>query len=146
MITESITVTGNLNIVVLDQDHNIKESRQVKNLVVASGKNYIANRMTSNANVIMSHMAIGSGNASPTTSDTTLGGESARVALDSTTLNGNTITYVSTFGSGTGTGPITEAAIFNDPTTGTMLCRTRFDVVNKGNADIVVITWNVTVG
>lgn len=146
MITESITVTGNLNIVVLDQDNNIKDQRSIKNLVVASGKNYIANRMTSNANVIMSHMAVGSGNASPTTSDTALGSEITRVALDSTTLLANTITYVTTFGAGVGTGSITEAGIFNDPTAGTMLCRTRFDVVNKANTDIVVITWNVTVG
>lgn len=146
MITESITVTGNLSIVVLDENCNIKETRDVKNLVVASGKNYIADRMTSNANVIMSHMAIGSGNVTPTTSDTALVSEISRVVLDSTTLTGNTITYVTTYNAGVGTGSITEAAIFNDPSAGTMLCRTRFDVVNKANSDIVVITWNVTVG
>jgi hypothetical protein len=146
MITESITIKGSLNIVVFDQNNNVKDTRDIKNLVVASGKNYIANRMTSNANVIMSHMAIGSGNASPTTSDTTLGSEDTRIPLDSTTLTGNTITYVTTYGAGVGTGPITEAGIFNDPTAGTMLCRTRFDVVNKANTDVVVITWNVTVG
>lgn len=146
MLTESITVTGKLSIVVLDENSNVKETRDVKNLVVASGKNYIANRMTSNANVIMSHMAVGSGNATPTTSDTALGSEIARVVLDSTTLTGNTITYVTTYSAGVGIGPITEAGIFNDPSAGTMLCRTRFDVVNKANTDIVVITWNVTVG
>jgi len=146
MITESINVKGNLNVVVYDKDNNVKETRDVKNLVVASGKNYIANRMTSNANVIMSHMAIGSGNTAPTTSDTALGSEITRVALDSTTLTGNTVTYVTTYGAGVGTGSITEAGIFNDPTAGTMLCRTRFDVVNKSNTDIIVITWNVTVG
>lgn len=146
MITESITVKGNLSIVVLDENHQVKETRDVNNLVVASGKNYIANRMTSNANVIMSHMAVGSGNASPTTADTALGSEITRIALDSTTLNGNTITYLATYSAGVGTGPLTEAGIFNDPASGTMLCRTRFDVVNKANTDIVVITWNVTVG
>lgn len=146
MLTESITVKGHLSVVLFDGQKNIKDTREVKNLVVASGKNYIANRMTSNANVIMSHMAIGSGNATPTTSDTTLGAEFERIALDSTTLTGNTITYVTTYSAGVGTGSITEAAIFNDPSAGTMLCRTRFDVVNKANTDIVVITWNVTVG
>jgi len=146
MITESITVKGNLNVVLYDQNKNVKDTREVKNLVVASGKNYIANRMTSNANAIMSHMAVGSGNVSPTTADTALGSETARIALDSTTLAGNNITYVTTFSAGVGTGPITEAGIFNNSSAGTMLCRTRFDVVNKSNTDIVVITWNVTVG
>lgn len=146
MITESVSLRGNLNIVVYDGSNNVKDVRDVKNLVVASGKNYIANRMTANANAIMSHMAIGSGNTTPTTSDTALVTEVARVSLDSTTLTGNTVTYVTTYGAGVGTGPLTEAGIFNDPTAGTMLCRTRFDVVNKGNSDVVVITWNVVVG
>ena len=146
MITESITIKGNLDIVVLDENHNVRETRSVKNLVVSSGKNYIANRMTSNANVIMSHMAVGSGNVAPTVTDVALGSEITRIALDSTTLTANTITYVTTFGAGVGTGSLTEAGIFNDASAGTMLCRTRFDVVNKANSDIVVITWNVTVG
>jgi hypothetical protein len=146
MITEAISVKGNLDIVVYDENHDIKDTRQVKNLVVASGKNYIANRLTSNSNVTMSHMAIGSGNVAPTTSDTTLSNEITRVALDSTTLNGNVVTFVTTFGANVGTGALTESGIFNDAVAGTMLCRTRFDVVNKANTDIVVITWNITVG
>jgi len=146
MIADRIGIKGSLDVVIYDQHNNVKDKRHVSNLVVASGKNYIANRMTSNANVIMSHMAVGSGNTNPTTSDTVLGTEISRVALDSTTLNGNVITYVSTFGAGVGTGSLTEAGIFNDPTAGTMLCRTRFDVVNKANSDVIVITWNITVG
>jgi hypothetical protein len=90
-------------------------------------------------------MAIGSANVNPTTSDTALGTETARVALTSANVVSNVVTYVSTYAAGVGTGPITEAGVFNDPSVGTMLCRTRFDVVNKGNADIIVITWNVTV-
>jgi len=71
----------------------------------------------------------------------------ARVSLDSANVVSNTITYVATFPAGTGTGSLTEAGVFNSPSanSGTMLCRTRFDVVNKGVADIIVITWNVTV-
>jgi len=145
MLTESIALKGNLNIVVLDENQNIKESREVKNLVVAAGKNFISQRMTSNTTAVMSHMAIGTANVAPTTSDTALGTQVARVPLDSATVTNNTITYVSTFGIGVGPGPITEAGIFNDPSAGSMLCRTRFDVVNKGNSDIIVITWNVTV-
>lgn len=147
MIKDSFKIRGNLSIDVLDENDNLKDSREVNNLVVAVGKDYIADRMTSNATVIMSHMAIGGGNVVPATSDTVLVGEIARVALDSTTVTNNTITYVATYPAGTGTGSITEAGIFNDATanTGTLLCRTNFNVVNKANSDIVVITWNVTV-
>ena len=141
MLTESISVRGNLKIDLFDENQNIKDTRHLKNLVVATGKAH----STSNTTAVMSHMAIGSANVAPTTSDTALGTETARVALDSANVVSNTVTYVATYGAGVGTGPITEAGIFNNASTGTMLCRTRFDVVNKGAADFIVITWNVTV-
>jgi hypothetical protein len=147
MITESISVKGNLEILVLDENKQIKDSRKINNLVVAGGKNYIAARMTSNANVIMSHMAIGVANVAPSVSDTLLLGELARAAFDSVTLTANTISYVTTYNPGVGTGTLAEAGIFNNATanTGEMLCRTRFNEVNKAAGDTVVITWNVTI-
>ena len=145
MFTESIAVKGSLKIDLLDENQNIKDTRYIKNLVVATGKDHITARMTSNTEPVMSHMAIGSANVAPTTSDTALGVESARVSLDSANVISNTITYAATYGAGVGTGPITEAGIFNAAAAGTTLCRTRFDVVNKGAADIIAITWNVTV-
>lgn len=147
MLTESITVKGNLEILVLDENKQVKDQRKINNLVVSGGKNYIAARMTSNANVIMSHMAIGVANIAPTVSDTLLLGELARVAFDSVTVTANTISYVTTYSPGTGTGTLAEAGIFNSATanTGEMLCRTRFNEVNKAAGDTIVITWNVSV-
>lgn len=147
MITETISLQGNLDIVLLDENGILKDKRTVKNLVVASGKNYIASRMTSNASIFMNHMAIGTANINPATSQTFLLGENARVALDSATLISNTVTYTATFGAGVGTGTIAEAGVFNSPSanSGTMLCRTRFNEVNKSITDTIVITWNVTV-
>ena len=62
----------------------------------------------------------------PAAGDTTLGSESARVALTSTTASDNDVTYVATFSAGTpsSAAAITEAAIFNASSGGTMLCRT----------------------
>lgn len=147
MIQDSLKIKGKLNIKQYDEASNLKDERDVKNLVVAVGKAYIANRMSSNVEVILSHMAVGGGNVTATTSDTLLANEIARVSLDSTAVTNNVLTYAATFPAGTGTGSLTEAGIFNDPTanTGTMLCRTRFDVVNKAAGDTIVITWNVTI-
>lgn len=147
MFNETLKLRGNLDIVVYDEQKQVKDHRKVKNLVVASGKNYIASRMESNTAVIMSHMALGSGNIAPVTSDTTLSGEIDRIVLDSTTITNNTLTYVCTFPAGNATGTLAEAGIFNNPTanTGAMLCRTNFNEVNKGASDIIVITWNVVV-
>ena len=148
MFTESINLTGKLNIVLLDQFGNVKDTRDVKNLVVTAGKTVIASRMAGNTSPLMSRMAVGTSSVAATISDTTLGTAVAagNVALDSTTATTNTLTYVATFPAGTGTGALTEAGIFNGyPAVGSMLCRTVFSTVTKGAADVIVITWTVSI-
>ena len=141
MFTESINVKGNLEVILLDETGNQKDYRKINNLVVAVGKETIASRMVGNTTAIMSHMAVGSSNTAAATSQTALGTELGRVALDSSTRASNTITYVATFPAGTGTGSI----ILNASSSGNMLCRTAFGVVTKAAGDTVIITWNVTV-
>jgi len=145
MITDSVKVKGNLIILVKDESGDLKDKREIDNLVVTLGKNHIASRLTSNANVIMSHMAVGDSNTSAVVSQTGLGSELARVTLDSTTLDNATATYTATFGAGVGTGSLAEAGIFNAGSSGIMLCRTNFNAVNKAAGDTIVITWNVTI-
>lgn len=145
MFTESVNVKGNLEVVLLDETGSQKDYRKVDNLVVAVGKDVIASRLVGNTLAVMSHMAVGAGNTAAATSQTALGSELGRVALDSTGRSTNTITYIATFSAGTGTGTLEEAGIFNDGATGNMLCRTVFSPVNKAAGDTIVITWNVTV-
>lgn len=146
MINDAIKVTGELKITVTNPEGNVKQEVTIPNLVVTVGKNWIAGRMydTGIPNE-MSHMAIGTGTTSAAAGDTTLGTEAGRVALTSTTVSTNTVQYVATFSAGTGTGAITEAGIFNASSSGTLLCRTVFSVINKGAADTLGITWTVTV-
>tara|TARA_Y100001937_G_scaffold60289_1_gene82630 strand:+ start:3105 stop:3533 length:429 start_codon:yes stop_codon:yes gene_type:complete len=118
--------------------------QEVDNLVVTAGKGYVASRMAGTSATVMSHMAIGSGTSAAAASDTALGNELARTQLTSTNVSGADVTYVDTFGAGTGTGAVTEAAILNASSGGTMLCRTVFSVVNKGASDSMTITWVVT--
>ena len=145
MFTESVNIKGNLEVILLDENGNKKDYIKVNNLVVAVGKDVIASRLVGNTSAIMSHMAVGSSSTTATTSQTALGTELGRVALDSSSRASNTITYVATFPAGTGTGSITEAGILNASSSGNMLCRTVFGVVTKASGDTVVITWNVTV-
>ena len=117
----------------------------VPNLVVTTGKNFVASRIKDATTAAMSHMAIGTVSTAAVATDSALGGESARVALASTTVTGNVVNYIASFPAGTGTGAITEAGLFNASTAGTMFCRTTFAVVNKGASDSMTITWSVTV-
>jgi hypothetical protein len=145
MFTESVSIKGNLEVILLDEKGIQKDYRKIDNLVVAVGKQVIAARLVGNTIAIPSHMAVGSDATAAATGQTALGGELGRVVLDSTVRASNVLTYVATFPAGTGTGALAEAAILNAASTGNMLCRTTFSTVNKAAGDTIVITWNVTV-
>ena len=117
MFDSSLTLTGHLSV-----ELNGEVVQEIPNLVVTTGKGYVA-------------AAAG---------DTALGTEAARVALTSTTVSTNTVTYVATFPAGTGTASLTEAGILNGSSGGTLLCRTVFATVSKGSADVMSITWVIT--
>jgi len=144
MIQETIKATGKLNIKLFGPDGKIKEDKTVPNVVVTTGKTFIAARMVGTPTA-MSHMAIGSGTNDPVVGDTTLQTELGRVSLTSSASAGAVVTYIASFGAGTGTGAVTEAGILNASSAGTLLCRTEFAVVNKGADDSMTITWTITV-
>jgi hypothetical protein len=132
MIIDNMKAKGRLNIVLKDENGNIKDQREVDNLVVSAGLDYIASRMKDATATAMSHMALGSGTTAAAAGDTDL--ESvlgSREALDSTTVTDNTVQYVASFEAGDATGAVTEAGIFNASTAGSMLCRTVFSVVRR---------------
>lgn len=145
MFTESVSIKGNLEVILLDEKGIQKDYRKIDNLVVAVGKQVIAARLIGNTIAIPSHMAVGTDVTAAATGQTALGAEIGRVVFDSTARTTNVLTYVATFPAGTGTGALTEAAILNASSTGNMLCRTTFSTVNKAAGDTIVITWNVTV-
>lgn len=140
MLNDGLKLTGKLKIAL-----NGETVQEVNNLVVTDGKEYVASRMKDATATAMSHMAIGSGSTAAAAGNSSLGTELGRVALTSTTVSGAVVTYVATFAAGTGTGAVTEAGILNASSSGDLLCRTVFSVVNKGASDSMTITWTVTV-
>jgi hypothetical protein len=148
MINENLKLSGQLNIVLKDKTGTVKEQREVKNLVVDTGLAFIISRMTGTSKAVMSHMALGSGTTAAAAGQTDLVSVlGAREALDSTTIAGNNnekVVYVSSFEAGDGTGAVTEAGIFNASSSGDMLCRTVFSVVNKAADDTLSVTWTIT--
>lgn len=146
MISEStLSAKGNVQLEVFDKDGNLKESQEIKNVVVTVGLGYIASRMKDASATAMSHMAVGSGNTAAAAGNTTLETELGRVTLTSTTVSTNTVQYIGDFPAGTGTGAVVEAGVLNASSGGTLLCRTVFSVVNKGASDTLKVTWTITV-
>lgn len=145
MIKDSLKATGKLVLSLYDKNNNVKKVVEVPNLVVTTGLNFIASRMTGTTSAVMSHMAVGTNNATANTSQISLQAEVSRKALTGALATGSTITYNTTFGPGSGTGTLVEAGVFNAPTGGTMLCRTVFPAIVKEVDDILTINWLVTI-
>ena len=139
MIHDDLKLTGALTIALNDEI-----VQETENLVVTAGKDWVADRMN-DANAVMSHMAVGTGTTAAAAGQTALVTETDRNALTSTTVTNNAVAYVATWAAGDATAAITEAGIFDAASSGDMLARTVFSVVNKGAADSMTITWTVTV-
>ena len=145
MINDDLKLRGDVAIVLKDKNGNVKESREIKNLVVTAGLTFICSRMAGTSPAVMSHMALGSSATAAAAGQTDLVSIlGSREALDSTSASANTITYVSSFEAGEGTGAVAEAGIFNAASGSTMLCRTVFPVVNKQADDTMSVTWTIT--
>tara|TARA_R100000951_G_scaffold114111_1_gene117646 strand:- start:52 stop:498 length:447 start_codon:yes stop_codon:yes gene_type:complete len=144
MITEGLKLRGDVALVLRDKNGNIKDKRDIRNLIVDAGLNFICDRMKDDETA-MTHMALGSGTTAAAAGDTSLESQlGSREALDSDAVSGNTITYTSSFEAGDATGAVSESAIFNAASGGTMLCRTVFAVVNKAADDSLSISWSIS--
>ena len=144
-LQESQGMKGSLTIERTNSLGELVEKIFIPNLVVTTGKTFIASRIVGTATAVMSHMALGTGAVAPVVGDTTLGSEIGRVALASGTAAAAVATFTANFPAGTATGALTEAGIFNAASAGTMMCRTTFPVVNKAALDSISISWAVTV-
>lgn len=149
MITEKIKAIGVVSFELFDENGALKESGS-NNLVVDSGLAYIMSRVKDATANVMSHLAVGTSSTATADAQTTLISEIARISLTSTTIvttnvTGDSVQYVATFTPGVATGALTEAGLFNAGAAGTMLARTVFPVINKGDLDTLTITWKVTI-
>ena len=145
MINDNLKLRGDVAIVLKDKDGNIKDTREITNLVVNTGLTFICSRMAGTSAGVMSHMAVGSGTTAAAAGQTDLVSIlGSREALDSTSASSNTITFVSSFEAGEGTGAITESGIFNASSGGTMWARVTFPAVNKQADDTMSITHTIT--
>lgn len=129
-----------------DENMKLKAEWEKDNLVVTTGKEYIAGKMDDTVDpTAMSHMAIGTGATAEVIADTTLNTENARVGLDDTVNTAASVLYTATFGPGTGTGVLREAGILNAASAGALLCRVTFGAQTKAAGDTLTVSWIVNI-
>ena len=167
---DTLQLSGALSIILTDTTiDKIKQEVYVPNLVVTSGKQWIASRMIGVAVPVMGYMGLGTGTTNSGTdalalamtglgavtsgvgaSELTGNGYTRTVVTQSQTSNTADIVYAATFGAQNpniaSTGALLrEAGIFTTITAGTMLCRTVFPLVTKMPNDSLTITWTITI-
>lgn len=142
MLNDKLSLTGALTISV-----NGEVVREIKNLVVATGKALVAQNLQGGNVVPVTYMAVGTGTTPAAAADAALESELDRNALTVSggTQTGPEVLFESTWLPGDGTGALTEAGLFTAATGGVMLARTVFPVVNKGADDTISIAWTVTI-
>ena len=140
---DGIALTGKLTISLNDEI-----VQETNNLVVTAGKEWVAARMK-DTSTVMTHMGVGTGTTAAVIANTALetqhGDGRQTLTTSGGTVAGAVITFHRTFAAGNQTGAITEAGIFTASTSGTMLARTVFGVVNKSALDTMTISWAVTI-
>ena len=128
-----------------DKGMRCSEDHVIKNLVVDSGKAFLANRSISSAKNPISHVAIGSGTTPPAVGQTQLVAETARVALSTATSTNNVVNCAGTVPAGTGTGTVEEVALFNASVLGDMISRTLTGTITKPAGLGLQFSWTLTV-
>lgn len=138
--------TGHINIKLFDKDGNLKDERDIKNVVVTVGKNYLATWLTAatQSDYFMRYIGLGTGNTAATASDTALQTELSTRVAGTLTPSSNVWQNVAAFGPGVDTGVITEAGLFSASSGGTMFARQVFGAITKNAGDSLQVTWQVT--
>jgi hypothetical protein len=116
------------------------------NLVVTAGKTLLAQLIGQVGSTAPSHMACGNNGSATTAGMTALQGtEHTRVALTSTVVASNVVTYSASFSVGS---PISirEFGIFNALVGGTMLTRFICNDFTIDSGDGLAVSWAITIG
>ena len=147
---DAITLKGHVHIKLQDEHGNIIKEEEGDNLIVTTGKAFVASALITAPSAYMTRVAIGTSSSATSVGQTDLQGtELARVVA--TTSNPTSVTTLlsASFGAGVGTGTIEEAGIFNataaGPASGTMFSRYLTGTYVKGASDTLTISWTITV-
>lgn len=146
---------GYIKIDHFDASGNLIQSVETPNVITNAGLTEVAGLFCSDVKAsytAFDYIGVGTGTTAATFTNTTLVTEItnsglARAAttgtLVTTTVANDTAQFVKSF-SVTASQAVTESAVFNAASSGTMLCRQTFSAINVVSGDTLQITWKVT--
>lgn len=142
-----VELKGTISLALYGPDGNLKTERTLPNLIVQTGKNYIASRLIGDPSAATYFMGVGSSSTAVASSQLVLGSQVGSRQSATATRTNSELTFSSTFAPGVSTDTLREAAIFTDPTNTTtaMINRAVFPDLAKEAGDTLVINWNILI-
>lgn len=147
-----IQLRGSIRMQLRDHDGNVIMEREERNLLVTAGRRFAIEQLASSLLITsrsISYAAVGTSTTAPATSDTALGNESSRIAInsfDTTNLTANPPSWAAYASWATNQANTTlgEVALLNSSSAGTMLNRATFATINKTTSNTLSLTYNVS--
>ena len=147
-MNEKLKLHGHYTIEGYDADGELVERHEVDNLLTASLYTMIFNFLNASAqSVSITHMATGTGTASPSQSDTSMSAELFRKAPASKIAGTDTVTCKMILLPAESNGTITELGVFCNGTdtagSGTLISHASCNIIKNSNLKYL-ITWKLS--
>lgn len=148
MSNDAIKMKGEWFMYLYGPKGELKNSSSGYNVVTTNGKEFIASFLNSAvaaaATFTGRYVAIGIASNAESVSDTALYSETARHTGTVSYLSGGIFQVRATFGTGVGTGAITEYGLLSSSSAGTLIARDIEDAINKGANDTLTVIAQIT--
>lgn len=147
-ISDSKALKGYVTMLLFDDEGNLRETRDFRNLVVDLGQDGAMERISEVGTGVLpaNYIRLGTDAGAPGATDSRLDGDIAEPKSAAYTRLGiGSWKLVATWGTGDAVTGLTESGVFFGSFTGSMLCRQTFSVINKQSADTLEVTWGFTI-
>lgn len=147
-----IHLRGALDLILGDAKGNPIQAIHIDNTVVTAGRRWVLQQINSSQIATaqsLGYVAVGTSTTAPATSDTVLGSEQDRNAINNFTTNNLTSNPPSwraevSWNTNEANTTLGEAGMFNSSSGGTMFSRATFATVNKTTSNTLAISWTVS--
>lgn len=147
-----IRLRGSLEILLKNLRGEVVDRRKVDNTVVTVGRRWVLQQINSTDHVTaqaLSYLAVGTSTTAPATSDTGLGSESSRIAINSFTTSNLTSNPPSwraeaSWATNQANTTLGEVGMFQSSTGGTMLARATFATINKTTSNTLSLSYTIS--
>lgn len=145
MRNEDLYMKGSLTLQLVKSNGDV-ETRRKDNIIVNGGFDFICDAIANaSRGAVMGYIEVGTGTTAPAATQTALvTALNRQAATYAHTAGTKVFTLSATYAAGVATGAITEAGVFNAASSGTMLDRVTFSVINKGADDTLTATFQFT--